>query len=151
MDSKPYSATGTTARNAPKKEENKRQYLRLPRPYRVQARELVFPIAKDPLLDVACNDISKGGLCVESRSPLPVGTRLHITVHIPLLNKFSSGFFKVYENDADQYFQAIADVAWVRASSGMHLMGLRFVNADEEQCRSLGKLVEDAFRTMAKS
>lgn len=129
-------------------EDNKRQYLRLPRPYRVQARELVFPIAKDPLIDVNCNDISKGGLCVESASPLPVGTRLHISVHIPLLNKFSSGFFKVYENDAEQYFQAIADVAWVRSRNGVHLMGLQFVNADEELCKALGKLVDDAFRTM---
>ena len=110
-------------------DENKRRYLRLPRPYRVQARELVFPIAKDPLLDVNCSDIGKGGLCVEARSPLPVGTRLHINVHIPLLNKFASSFFKVYENDTEQYFQAIADVAWVKASGGMHLMGLRFVNA----------------------
>jgi hypothetical protein len=129
-------------------DENKRQYLRLPRPYRVQARELVFPIARDPLLNVSCTDISRGGLCVESQSPLPVGTRLHINVHIPLLNKFSSSFFKVYENDADQYFQAIADVAWVRPSGGAHLMGLRFVNADEELCKALGKLVDSAFRSM---
>lgn len=135
---------------AVKAEENKRRHMRLPRPYRVQARELVFPIAKDPLLDAPCNDISEGGLCVESRSPLPVGTRLHINVHIPLLNKFSSAFFKVYENDADQYFQAIADVAWVKASGGAHLMGLRFVNVDDEQCRSLGRLLEDAFRSMDK-
>jgi hypothetical protein len=133
-----------------KGEENKRQHLRLPRPYRVQARELVFPIAKSPLLDVNCSDISKGGLCVESEAPLPVGSRLHINVHIPLLNKFSSGFFKVYENDAEQYFQAIADVAWVKASGVMYLMGLRFVNADEGQCRSLGKLVEEAFRNIEK-
>lgn len=136
---------------APERDENKRQYLRLPRPYRVQARELVFPIAKDPLLDVACTDISKGGLCVESRSPLPVGTRLHVNVHIPLLNKFSGGFFKVYENDADQYFQTIADVAWVRPSGGSHLMGLRFVNADEALCAALGKLVDEAFRSMEKN
>ena len=129
-------------------EDNKRQYLRLPRPYRVQARELVFPIAKDPLIDVACTDISKGGLCVESSSPLPVGTRLHVSVHIPLLNKFSSGFFKVYENDAEQYFQAIADVAWVKPRNGAYLMGLQFVNADEELCKALGKLVDDAFRSM---
>jgi len=131
-------------------EENKRQYLRLPRPYRIQARELVFPIAKDPLLDVSCNDISKGGLCVEAQLPLPVGTRLHVNVHIPLLNKFSSGFFKVYENDAEQYFQAIADVAWVKTCGSVYLMGLRFVNADEEQCRSLGKLIEEAFRSLEK-
>ena len=135
-----------TIRQQQKDDENKREFLRLPRPYRVQAREFVFPIAKDPLLDVECNDISKGGICVESNSPLPVGTRLHISVHIPLLNKFSNGFFKVYENDADQYFQAIADVAWVKASGGMHLMGLRFVNADSDLCDALGKLIADAFR-----
>lgn len=128
--------------------ENKRRYLRLPRPYRVQARELVFPIAKDPLLDVTCTDISKGGLCVESRSPLPVGTRLHVNVHIPLLNKFSGGFFKVYENDADQFFQTIADVAWVKSTGTSHLMGLRFVNADQDLCQALGKLVDDAFRSL---
>ena len=129
-------------------DDNKRRWVRLPRPYRVQARELVFPIAKDPLIDVTCTDISKGGLCVESRSPLPVGTRLHVSVHIPLLNKFSSRFFRVYENDAEQYFQAIADVAWVKARNGVHLMGLQFVNADEDLCKALGKLVDDAFRSL---
>lgn len=136
--------------NAHDDSENKRQYLRLPRPYRVQARELVFPIAKTPLIDVECTDISKGGLCVESQSPLPVGTRLHVNVHVPLLNKFSSGFFKVYENDTDQYFQAVADVAWVKPVGDMHLLGLRFVNADEEICKALGKLVDDAFRDVGK-
>lgn len=128
--------------------ENKRRYLRLPRPYRVQARELVFPIAKDPLIDTSCTDIGKGGLCVESRSPLPVGTRLHVNVHIPLLNKFTSGFFKVYENDADQYFQAIADVAWVKPQGGAHLMGLKFVNVDQELCDALGRMIDKAFREL---
>lgn len=151
MSDMQHTGAGAFSQDDSRDTTNKRQHLRLPRPYRVQARELVFPIAKDPLLDVTCNDISAGGLCVESQSPLPVGTRLHINVHIPLLNKFSSGFFKVYENDADQYFQAIADVAWVKASGGVHLMGLRFVNADDEQCRSLGRLVEGAFRNMKKS
>jgi hypothetical protein len=129
---------------------NKRRYLRLPRPYRVQARELVFPIAKDPLIDTDCTDIGKGGLCVEAVRPLPVGTRLHINVHIPLLNKFSSSFFKVYENDTEQFFQTIADVAWSRDAGGRSLMGLRFVNADEDLCKALGKLVDDAFRSMQK-
>ena len=127
---------------------DKRRYLRLPRPYRVQARELVFPIAKDPLIDGECTDISRGGLCVESTSPLPVGTRLHVSVHIPLLNRFSNAFFKVYENDAEQYFQAIADVQWQRHVGARHLLGLHFVNADEDLCTALGKLVDEAFRAM---
>ncbi|MDR1946189.1 MAG: PilZ domain-containing protein [Desulfovibrio sp.] len=131
--------------------DNKRRYLRLPRPYRVQARELVFPIAKDPLIDSSCTDIGKGGLCVEADRPLPVGMRLHINVHIPLLNKFSNTFFKVYENDTDQFFGAVADVAWSRDAGGRRLMGLRFVNADEEMCKALGKLVDDAFRDMQKN
>jgi hypothetical protein len=131
-------------------DDNKRRYLRLPRPYRVQARELVFPIAKDPLIDAECTDIGKGGLCVEAARPLPVGTRLHINVHIPLLNKFSGAFFKVYENDSEQFFQAVADVAWSRDAGGRSLMGLRFVNADEDLCKALGKLVDDAFRNMQK-
>ncbi|MDR3357458.1 MAG: PilZ domain-containing protein [Desulfovibrio sp.] len=131
--------------------ENKRQYLRLPRPYRVQARKLVFPIARDPLLDTESRDISKGGLCVEADSPLPLGTRLHITVHIPLLNKFSSGFFKVYENDADQYFQAIAEIAWSKPAGGKYLLGLSFINADEDVAKAVNRLVEDAFKNMKSS
>lgn len=131
--------------------QNKRRWVRLPRPYRVQARELVFPIAKDPLIDSTCNDISKGGLCVEAPAPLAVGTRLHVTVHIPLLNKFSNSFFKVYENDAEQYFQAIAEVSWVRSEAGAHLMGLSFVNADEDLCLALGKLVDKAFQELRQA
>jgi hypothetical protein len=46
--------------------QNKRRWVRLPRPYRVQARELVFPIAKDPLIDGTCNDISKAA-CASKR------------------------------------------------------------------------------------
>lgn len=130
--------------------ENKRKYLRLPRPYRVQARELVFPIAKDPLIDTSCMDISKGGLCVEAQNALPVGTRLHINVHIPLLNKFASTFFKVYENDAEQYFQAIADVAWVKTHGTAHLMGLKFINVDDEMCEALGRMIDKAFSDLEK-
>lgn len=131
-------------------DDNKRRYPRLPRPYQMQARELAFPMAKTPLLDVICTDISEGGLCVESGSPLPVGTRLHVTVRIPLLNKFSNSFFKVYENDADQYFQAIAEVAWLKSTGHRHLMGLRFINADQELSLALGKLVYVACQSMGK-
>jgi PilZ domain. len=131
--------------------KEKRRYLRLPRPYRVQARELVFPIAKDPLIDTSCTDIGKGGLCVEAKTALPVGTRLHVNVHIPLLNKFASNFLKVYENDADQYFQAIADVAWVKPHDSEHLMGLKFINVDEEMCEALGKIIMKAFQELEKN
>lgn len=125
--------------------QDKRQYLRLPRPYRVQVRELVFPIAKNPLLEGPVNDISKGGLCIESPEAYELGTRLHVSVHIPLLNKFSTGFFKVYENDAEQYFQAIAEVAWCEQVSDAYLVGIKFINIDEDLSGALGRLIEKAF------
>lgn len=128
--------------------DDKRRHLRLPRPYRVQARELVFPIAKDPLIDSQLSDISKGGLCIESPIHLEPGSRMHISVHIPLLNKFTSGFYKVYENEAEQYFQAIADVSWSRPSSGAYLIGLHFVNFDEQIAEGLDRLINKAFSQM---
>ena len=39
-------------------------------------------------------------------------------------------------------------MAWVKARNGVHLMGLQFVNADEDLCKALGKLVDDAFRSL---
>lgn len=128
----------------------KRQHLRLPRPYRVEARELVFPIARDPIFSTECCDISKGGLCVESPKMLPVGTRLQVSVHIPLLNKFSPSFYKVYENDAEQYFNAIADVAWAKPSGGVYLLGLAFINTDPDMCKALGSLVDKAFAELKR-
>ena len=124
---------------------DKRQYLRLPRPYRVQVREITFPIAKDPLLESHITDISKGGLCIESEAPFTIGTQLCVSVHIPLLNKFSNGFFKVYENDAEQYFQAIAEIAWSKPLNNKYLVGLKFTNIDEDLTNALEKLINKAF------
>jgi PilZ domain. len=130
--------------------KDKRQYARLPRPYRVQARELVFPIARHPVIDSGAADISKGGICIESRSPLPEGTRLHLSVHVPLLNKFRSGFFKVYENDAEQTFEAIGEVTWARPQSGVFLMGVKFLDADESSVEALGKLIDKAMEEIGE-
>ena len=124
---------------------DQRQYLRLPRPYRVQVRELVFPIAKDPLLEGTVHDISRGGLCVESPDPYDKGASWHVSVHIPLLNKFTSGFFKVYENDAEQYFQAIAEVAWCRQVRSGYLVGIKFTNIDDDLSSALERLIDKAF------
>ncbi len=132
------------------KEPNMRQYTRLPKPYRVEAKELKFPIAREVALEGSCSDISRGGLCVESRTALAVGTVLQVKVHIPLLNKFSSSFFKIYENDAEQFLQTIAEVAWIKPVAGRYLIGLRFANADEDSCRALDALIAKAFRDLEK-
>ncbi len=136
-----------TAPGMPSDEEiNKRSYRRLPRPYPVEVTKLSFPMPKPT--ETVCCDISKGGLCVESSaSGLAIGDKCQVRVLIPLLNKFSPSFFKVYENDAEQYFMALAEVAWVRPVRGRSLMGFKFVNVDSDQSKALEKLVEKAFAT----
>lgn len=127
-------------------EVNKRAYQRLPRPYPVEVNKLSFPMGRGGAMETTCCDISKGGLCVEApSSSLAVGDTCQVKVLIPTLNKYSSGFFKVYENDAEQYFNALAEVAWVRPLSGRYLMGFRFVNVDQDQSKALERLIEKAF------
>ncbi len=126
-------------------EVNKRGYRRLPRPYPVEVRKLSFPMTGRSVETVCC-DISKGGICVEAPlHSLSAGDKCQVRVLIPLLNKFSPGFLKVYENDAEQYLLALAEVAWVKPVRGRFLAGLRFENVDSDQSKALERLVERAF------
>ena len=130
-------------------EDCMRQYQRLLRPYRVEAKHLRFPIPSHPVIDALCYDIGAGGLCVESSRPLDIGDLMQIRVHVPKLNKYSPGFFKAYENDAEQYVQCIGKVAWVRLSGGKYLVGLNFTDIDSDQRKALKGLVQKAMQAKA--
>jgi len=122
-----------------------RVYQRLPKTYDVEVIKLDFPMPKEGL-KTRCCDISTGGVCVESGEiPFELGDACQLKIHIPLLNKFSPGFFKVYENDADQFFIALAQVAWIKPLSGQFLVGFKFVNVHADQQKALEKLIERAF------
>jgi c-di-GMP-binding flagellar brake protein YcgR len=123
-----------------------RQYQRLPRPYRVEAKLLQFPVSPRPVINAPCYDISAGGLCVECPNFLNVGDLMQIRVHVPRLNKFSPGFFKPYENDTEQYVQCIGQVAWVRPLGGKYLIGLNFTDIDPDQRKALKGLIQKALQ-----
>ena len=123
-----------------------RQYQRLLRPYRVEAKLLQFPAPLHPVINAPCYDIGAGGLCVESSQALDIGALMQIRVHVPRLNKHSPSFFKAYENDAEQYVQCIAKVAWVRPSGGKYLVGLIFSDIDPDQRKALKNLVQKAMQ-----
>jgi len=123
-----------------------RKFTRLPKNYYVQFKELKFPMTSQPFVEARISDISAGGLCVENRHSFKQGDRLQVKIHVPRLNKFMPGFFKFYENDAEQYINAIVDVAWVEKSS----MGLRFVDLDHDVTRAIQGLITDAVRDSQK-
>ena len=123
----------------------KRSYQRLPKTYPVAVAKLDFPMPKESL-QTRCCDISTGGVCVEAPStPFALGDACQLKILIPLLNKFSPGFFKVYENDAEQYFLALAEVAWIKPVAGQFLVGFKFINVHADQMKALEKLIERAF------
>ena len=124
--------------------EEKRKALRLPKPYRVEIKHLSFPVSTELFLETTCSDISAGGLCVEAPQALPKGEKCQVRVHIPRLNKYSPAFFKVHENDSEQYLIALAEVMWVKPWGGSYMMGFRFVDADMDALKALQKLIHKA-------
>lgn len=124
----------------------RRKHTRLPKPFPVEASEIRFPPIGNARFETQCCDISAGGLSVQSPRKFAPGDKLQVRVHIPTLNKYSPGFFKVYENDADQYLQAIVEVTRVDLSAGGYMLGLKYVDVDEDAARALAGLVNKTLR-----
>lgn len=123
----------------------KRAYQRLPKTYHVEVIKLDFPMPKEGIRTRCC-DISPAGVCVESgAAPFETGDACQLRIQIPFLNRFAPGFFKVYENDAEQFFTALAQVAWIKPLPGQFLVGFKFVNVHADQQKALEKLIERAF------
>jgi len=123
-----------------------RRYSRLNRTFPVDVRPLSFSPAQSQALQAQCYDISEGGLSLESSKPFPQGTILQARIHIPMLNRFSPGFLKVWENDAEQYFTALTEVIWCQPRGGQYLVGMRYTSVDESQARALAALINKAFQ-----
>jgi hypothetical protein len=124
--------------------DERREFVRLPKPFSVQAFEFKFPMASQPRVETTCVDISTGGLCLESPFRFDQGSKVQVRVHIPTLNKYSGGFFKHHENDIDQFLNAIAEVAWVENSYGKYLVGIRFLDIDWDTQNALKRLIDKA-------
>ena len=123
-----------------------RKFSRLPKNYYIQFKRLQFPMSNEPFAEARISDISAGGICVEAAKTFSQGDRLQIKIHVPRLNKFMPGFFKFYENDAEQYINTIAEVAWMEEP----LMGLSFVDLDQDVVRAIQGLIQDAVREARK-
>lgn len=139
-------ANPKTSKKASPSGPEKRRYGRLNRTFEVEVSVLAFPMPTGPGIKTHCYDISEGGLSIESPRAFKEGDKVQVRINIPLLNKFSPGFFKFWENDADQYFLAIAEVVRAQQQGGKTLVGMRYVNVDSDQARALAGLINKAFR-----
>lgn len=126
-----------------KDNKERRQYERLPRAFRVEVSQFQFPLTTQPRIEVRCVDISAGGLKVESDTPFAAGSKVQVKVFIPGLNKFHPGFLKVFESDAGQYLQAIAEVMWNEdlGSGAGYSLGVRFLDVDGDDWKALAGMI----------
>ncbi|EPR37306.1 type IV pilus assembly PilZ [Desulfovibrio sp. X2] len=127
---------------------DRRQYQRLPKNFRVEVREFKFPLVQQKPHEVCCTDISEGGLRVECPDRFEVGDKVTVKIFIPSLNKFHPGFLKVFESDAGQYLQAIAEIMWVEERGGEpgYALGIRFLDVDHNDWKALGNLIRKFLR-----
>ncbi len=125
---------------------DKRRYTRLPKNFSIEASILQFPFSSQRRISSNCADISAGGVCFESPVRFTPGDKLQLKVHIPTLNKYSPSFLKIYENDAEQYMQAIGEVAWVDQKSSAYNIGVKFIDIDADIYSALRSLVDKATR-----
>jgi len=127
-------------------DEDKRKDCRLEKNFRVEIREFRFPLAKQPSFEVRCVDISVSGLLLECRRKFAIGDKLQVKIYIPSLNKYHPGFFKVFESDAGQFLQAIAEVVRVDEVvpfTSYHL-GIRFLDIDHDDWNALRNFIAKA-------
>lgn len=126
--------------------DDKRKDCRLEKNFRVEIREFRFPLAKQPSYEVLCADISAGGLLLECRKKFEIGDKLQVKIFIPSLNKYHPGFFKVFESDAGQFLQAIAEVVRVDdvvPFTSWHI-GIRFLDIDHDDWNALRNFIAKA-------
>ncbi|MFW5731361.1 MAG: PilZ domain-containing protein [Desulfonatronovibrionaceae bacterium] len=122
---------------------DRREFVRVPRKFRVEVQDFVFPLAQQKPTRVECADISAGGLRIICSRRFAEEHKVQVKVFIPSFNKFHSGFFKVFESDVGQYLQAVAEVAWVREAVPLtsYETGLRFVDVYEDDWLALRKMI----------
>lgn len=124
----------------------KRKDYRLPKNFRVEVREFKFPLARQKTHEIFSVDISAGGLLVECGQNFAKGEKLQVKIFIASLNKYHPGFFKVFESDAGQYLQVIAEVvrSEERVPLSRYALGIRFVDVDHDDWNALRKFIVKA-------
>lgn len=132
-------------------ESERREHTRLPKPYRLELAEFVYPLDGQPRYEAVCDDVSAGGLAVTVSHRFAVGDKVLVRLYMSRLNKFHPGFFKVFESDVDQSLQAVAEVVRMEdAGLGACRIGLRFTDVYEDDWRALHGLIQDEIRRRSR-
>ncbi|MFO8031210.1 MAG: PilZ domain-containing protein [Desulfohalobiaceae bacterium] len=128
--------------------QDRRQYQRLPKDFRVELKELSFAASGHQAVQTRCLNVSAGGLLLETSRSFNLGQKVQVRLFVPSLNRFHPSFFKVFESSLEQSLLAVAEVARVEEKLPLQLyqVGIRFLDVYEDDWQALYKMLDSASR-----
>jgi c-di-GMP-binding flagellar brake protein YcgR len=114
-------------------ERERRKHTRLPKSYRLELAEFVFPLKQQPRISAVCEDVSAGGLAGVVPRRFEVGDKVQVRLHMARLNKFHPGFSR-FSKATSTDPQAVAEVVRVeeRVPFASYCLGLRFTDVYDD-------------------
>lgn len=121
----------------------RRNYQRLSKQLKVDMRKFQYPLASQAWISTVCENISAGGIFIESSQKVNVDDQLQLRIYVPNLKKFYPSFFKVFESDTGQSILVVAQVIRVIDMPDKRTYGLaiQFVNVYEDDWQALHDLI----------
>ncbi|MFP4213928.1 MAG: PilZ domain-containing protein [Desulfohalobiaceae bacterium] len=127
-------------------EQNRRQYARIPKNFRVELKELAFGSGGQQSIQTRCLDVSAGGLLLETSRSFSPGQKVQVRLYVPSLNRYHPSYFKVFESSLDQSLLAVAEVARVEEKLPLKLyqLGIKFLDVYEDDWQALYRMLDSA-------
>jgi len=124
-------------------QQERREYSRVPRRFRVEVAGLSLSEPSTPPVEARCENISAGGLLLNSPQAFQLGDRLQVRLFIPRLNKFHPSYFKVFESATGQNLLAVAEVVRAeKGADGLERIGIKFLDVYEDDWQALYRLLQ---------
>lgn len=123
--------------------KERRKYSRYLNQFQVELSKFVFPLEVQERVATKCINVSAGGLLLQTDFPFTQGDKVQVRLHVPRLNKYHPGFFKVFESVSDQTLLAISTIVRVRPLSGEgYEVALKFLDVYEDDWLALYHLLQ---------
>jgi len=129
-------------------ENERREYVRLPKDFRIELSKLSFPLNSQKVHNAKCINISAGGLLLETSRKFEAKEKVQVRIYTPGLNKFHPSYFKIFETSHGQNVLAIAEVARIedKIPYEKYEIGLKFVDVYEDDWKALYNLLQSEIR-----
>ncbi|MFP4392344.1 MAG: PilZ domain-containing protein [Desulfohalobiaceae bacterium] len=127
-------------------DQERRQYARLPKNFRVELRELSFSASQKQAVQTRCLNVSAGGLLLETSRSFSQGQKVQVRLYVPSLNRFHPSFFKVFESSLDQSLLAVAEIVRLEEKVPLQLyqVGIQFLDVYEDDWQALYRMLDAA-------